>query len=126
VNKLFIILLALFSFGAMASSTRSVDADSITSSDKTKTYTLPSSSGSLVISGQVPIGGQLIRDPYSGNGSTTAFTLSQAPFNTGHVQVFQDGLLLTITTDYTISGTTLTMITAPVLGQTLLVIYSRY
>jgi hypothetical protein len=145
VNKLLIILiLAITSFGVMASASRTVDADSITSSDKTKTYSLPAATDTLTgrastdtfsnktISGanntfnQLPIATQFIRDAFSGTGTQTAFTLSQTPFNTGHVQVFQDGILMIITTDYTISGTTLTMVTAPALGQTLAVIYSRY
>jgi hypothetical protein len=129
VNKLLIILiLAITSFGVMASASRTVDADSITSSDKTSTDTFSNKtiSGANNTFNQLPIATQFIRDAFSGTGTQTAFTLSQTPFNTGHVQVFQDGILMIITTDYTISGTTLTMVTAPTLGQTLAVIYSRY
>lgn len=124
--KYLILFLICFTSGAFASATRSIDADVITSSDKTKTFTLPAVSGTGVVSGQLPIGGQLIRDAFTGNGSTTVFTLSQTPLNTAHPMIYQDGVLLTLTDDYTISGTSLTMIVAPALAQKLLVIYSRY
>jgi hypothetical protein len=54
----------------------------------------------------------------TGDGSTTAFTIT-----TGHtvesVLVFENGVCLEPTTDYTISGTTLTFTTAPLNGATL-------
>lgn len=125
--KNFILLLVFFvSCGAFASSTRSIDADQIQTSNHSITFTMPAVSGTGVISGQLPIGGQLIRDAYTGNGSTTVFTLTQTPFNTSHPMIFQNGILLTLTDDYTISGTTLTLIVAPAIAQKLLVIYSRY
>ena len=48
----------------------------------------------------------------TGNGSTTAFTISSGR-SVEDVLVFVNGFQLTPTTDYTISGTTLTFITAP-------------
>jgi len=52
------------------------------------------------------------------DGSTTGFTIT-----TGHtvesVLVFENGVCLEPTTDYTISGTTLTFTTAPLSGATL-------
>ena len=48
----------------------------------------------------------------SGNGSTTAFTISSGRA-VDDVLVFVNGFQLTPTTDYTISGTTLTFTTAP-------------
>jgi hypothetical protein len=48
----------------------------------------------------------------TGNGSTTAFTISSGR-TVEDVLVFVNGFQLTPTTDYTISGTTLTFITAP-------------
>ena len=54
----------------------------------------------------------------TGDGSTTGFTIT-----TGHtvesVLVFENGVCLEPTTDYTISGTTLTFTTAPLSGATL-------
>lgn len=57
------------------------------------------------------------------NGSNTAFTLSSAPEEGDAVLVFLDGLKLKKTTDYSISGTTLTMVTAPAIAQELTVHY---
>lgn len=124
--KFLLLFCLIFSSGSFAASTRTIDADFIRSSDGSKTYTLPASSGTLVLSGNLPIASQFQTDSFSGNGSTTNFTLTYTPASNSEVKVFQNGLLMTITTDYTISGTTLTMTTAPVTGQKLQVIYSRY
>lgn len=59
------------------------------------------------------------------NGSNTAFTLSATPEEGDSVLVFLDGLKLKQTSDYSISGTTLTMVTAPALGQELTVHYLK-
>jgi hypothetical protein len=59
------------------------------------------------------------------NGSNTAFTLAQTPLENDSVELYQDGLKLTYTTDYTISGTSITMVTAPVVGQILRANYIR-
>ena len=48
----------------------------------------------------------------TGDGSTTAFTISSGR-SVNDVLVFVNGFMLTPTTDYTISGTTLTFVTAP-------------
>jgi hypothetical protein len=59
---------------------------------------------------------------FSGNGSTTAFTIT-----TGHtvntILVFENGVCLKPTDDYTVSGTTLTMISAPLNGADISVRY---
>lgn len=59
---------------------------------------------------------------FTGDGSTTAFTIT-----TGHtvdtVLVFENGVCLKPTTDYTISGTTLTMVSAPLSGSEISVRY---
>lgn len=59
------------------------------------------------------------------NGSNTSFTLSQLPLENDSVELYQDGLKLTYTDDYTISSSTITMVTAPVVGQTLRANYIR-
>lgn len=59
------------------------------------------------------------------NGSNTVFTISQTPLEGETVDVFLDGLKQIPTTDYSISGTTITFVTAPVAGQNLRVDYIR-
>jgi len=46
------------------------------------------------------------------NGSNTSFTLANTPI-TGSVHLYKNGQLLSPTTDYTISGSTITMVIAP-------------
>jgi len=58
------------------------------------------------------------------NGSNQTFSLSQTPFDSNDaVQVFIDGIKRDRVTDWTISGTTITMVTAPVAGQSIRVNY---
>ena len=52
-------------------------------------------------------------DVFTGNGSTTAFTLSESPTNTNSLMVFIDGILQKASTNYGVSGTTLTFTSAP-------------
>jgi hypothetical protein len=59
------------------------------------------------------------------NGSTTAFTLAHTPL-VGTEMVFKNGLLMASGgADYSISGGTITMTTAPVSGDTLVVTYQK-
>lgn len=58
------------------------------------------------------------------NSSNTAFTTGNAPV-AWTVQVFLNGLLQAVTTDYTISGSNITFITAPVTGDILRVTYIK-
>ena len=50
---------------------------------------------------------------YTGDGSTTAFTLSQSVSNVNNLIVFIDGVYQVPTAAYSVSGTTLTMTAAP-------------
>lgn len=50
---------------------------------------------------------------FSGNGVLTAFTLSGAPGSLGSLEAFISGVRQRPTTDYTLSGTTLTFTSAP-------------
>ena len=52
-------------------------------------------------------------DTFTGNNSTTAFTLSETPANANSVMVFVDGILQKSSTNYSISGATLTFTSAP-------------
>ena len=58
---------------------------------------------------------QFIVDVFSGNASTTAFTLTQAPASTAAISVYISGVYQAIST-YTLSGTTLTFSSAPASG----------
>lgn len=61
------------------------------------------------------------------NGTNPTFTLTNTPSPSGSLKLFLDGVLLTQTTHYAISGTTITFVTAfiPRTGQTLFASY-RY
>jgi uncharacterized protein YjdB len=52
-------------------------------------------------------------DVFTGDGSAVAFTLSETPPNSNSVLVFVDGILQKSSTNYSISGTTLTFTSAP-------------
>ena len=60
--------------------------------------------------------GQIESDTVSGNGTTTAFTLSLAPANIAHTLVYINGVYQEKST-YSLSGTTLTFSTAPEAGD---------
>lgn len=51
-----------------------------------------------------------------GDGSTTAFALSNTPASLASVEVFVDGVRLLPTEEYTLSGATVTFVTAPAVG----------
>ena len=68
-----------------------------------------------VVYGEVP-GGAV-------NGSNTAFTLAQAPYHATALMLVQNGQTLTRGTDYTITGSTVSMTTAPATGDVLRAYY---
>lgn len=142
---LFIIALAFVS-NANASSSRINYTDEILSADGTMRWTLPSSSMTLVGRSStetltnktidynsntilnLPVGGSSGQEVPSGsvNGSNTTFTLSQTPTANKAVSFYLDGLLLRqgAGLDYTISGASVTIYTAPSAGQKPFVIYT--
>jgi len=65
--------------------------------------------------GNQPVYQAFVTDQFSGNGSTTAFTMSVAPANTASVLVAISGVLQDPST-YSVSGTTLTFSAAPPSG----------
>jgi hypothetical protein len=65
--------------------------------------------------GNVPINTAFQVDTFSGNGSTTAFTMSVAPANTSSILVVVTGVTQDPST-YSVSGTTLTFSAAPPSG----------
>jgi hypothetical protein len=66
------------------------------------------------VSGETPTG--------TVNGSNTSFTLAFTPDDPAGVRVFLDGLRETA---FSLSGTTITMTTAPATGQSLTVDYTK-
>ena len=65
--------------------------------------------------GNSPISVAFLTDTFSGNGSTTAFTMTVAPANTSSIIVAITGVLQDPST-YSVSGTTLTFSAAPPTG----------
>lgn len=53
------------------------------------------------------------------NGTNVTFVLSALPYDNSSLKLKLDSRPLYITTDYTISGTTITMVVAPAYGQQL-------
>ena len=64
------------------------------------------------------------KDTFSGNGSTTAFTLSEAA-TTNTVDVFVENIRQEPTTAYTVDGTTLTFTAAPITGTNNIYVVNR-
>lgn len=70
--------------------------------------------------------GSVVVNSFTGNGSTTTFTLSENPVSINNLIVTVNGVTKTPTTDYTISGaTTLLFASAPANGATILVRFAR-
>lgn len=59
------------------------------------------------------------------NGSNASFTLPSSPESPAAVILFLDGIMIRQTTDYTISGTAITMVAAPAAGQDLAAFYIK-
>lgn len=57
------------------------------------------------------------------NGSNVSFTLSQAPAETDFVEIYVNGLFQRNGVDFTVSGTTVTMTTAPATESTIWATY---
>ena len=62
-------------------------------------------------------------DTFTGNGSTTAYTLTSEPASANSILVIVDGIVQTRTTNYTLSGTTLTFTSAPDNSSSITVIH---
>lgn len=143
-----ILVLAMgLSFQVHAGATRSIDADVLTSADHTKIWTPPAATDTLVGRASIdaltnktidynsntilnlPSALTWVQERATGtiNGSNTTFTLTFTPTSAASVQLKLDGLDLEQGSgkDYTISGSTITMTTAPVLGHVLIAVYQK-
>jgi len=58
------------------------------------------------------------------DGVNDTFTVSVAPSTLAAFTLFQDGLLMEQITEYTVAGTTITLVTPPAIGQTLIAVYT--
>lgn len=67
------------------------------------------------------VAGTSTTDYFTATAGQTAFTLSQTP--TGGLMVFRNGLMQRLTTDYTVSGTTVTLTSGALVGDAITVIY---
>lgn len=123
MKVLVLVSLTMFAWQSFGAATRSIDGDAVLSADHTKAYTMPTSAGTLIDSGTI------VQEAPAGtvNGSNVTFTLSFTPLNLNLVDLKLDGVVLEqgAGKDYTISGATITMLTAPVAGQSLLALYSK-
>ena len=93
--------------------------DAYTISGTTLTFDTAPISGTnnvvVYVVGDVYSGESVLISNFSGNGTTTAFTLSNNPGNENNTQVYIDGVYQQKTT-YSVSGTTLTFSSAPPTG----------
>lgn len=62
-------------------------------------------------------------DTFTGNGAATTFGLQRSPGTVGNTDVSVDGVTLVPNTDFTVSGSTVTFVTAPSSGAQILVRY---
>tara|TARA_B100000287_G_scaffold11367_1_gene11482 strand:- start:1181 stop:2335 length:1155 start_codon:yes stop_codon:yes gene_type:complete len=79
------------------------------------------SDGSITI--QKLAGSVFSTDTFTGNGSSTGFTLSQAVINANHLIVTVAGVIQTPTSAYTVSGSTITFTSTPANGASIVVRY---
>ena len=61
----------------------------------------------------------------SGDGSTVAFNLADTPIGSGALWVHVNGIEQKLTTDYSLSGNTVTFVTAPANAQSIDFSYIR-
>lgn len=102
-----------------AAATRTIDADTVRTSDASKSFAVPTTAGKLLGAGDY------VAEAVTGtvNGSNTSFSVTSAPVVL--IGLYLDGAYLTPTTDYSISVATVTMVTAPATGQILRAVYFK-
>lgn len=97
---------------ALAAASSASSASSSASSAATSAANAAASAGNMAV------------DTFSGNGSQTAFTLSVTPGSTNNAAVFVSGVRQVPTAHYSVSGTTLTFVTAPPSGTSNILVVS--
>jgi hypothetical protein len=76
----------------------------------------PPNTANIEVTIQKNVVGTFINRNYTGNGSNTNFTVTDG-VSANSVLVFQNGIAQRPITDYTVSGNTLTFLTAPTNGE---------
>ena len=88
------------------------------------TYNLQPSTGSVTSTSLDPVLRNFTINTFTGNGSATTYTLTDTPYSANSIIVTVDGILQTATTNYTVSGTTLSFGTdAPASGAAITVLH---
>jgi hypothetical protein len=77
------------------------------------TYNLQPSTGSVTAATLDPVLRNFTVDNFTGNGSTTTYTLTDTPYSANSILVTVDGIVQTASTNYTVSGTTLSFGASP-------------
>ena len=88
------------------------------------TYNLQPSTGSVTAATLDPVLRNFTVDNFTGNGSATTFTMTDTPYSANSILVTVDGIVQTASTNYTVSGTTLSFGTsAPDSGAIITVVH---
>lgn len=100
--------------------------DNYTTSGSTVTFspTAPANGTSVELIHMVSTDGVIARDTFTGNNTTTAFTLSMSISNVNATQVYIDGVYQS-KSNYTTSGSVLTFNTAPATGTSIEVVHIK-
>ena len=91
------------------------------------TYNLQPSTGSVTAATLDPVLRNFTVDNFTGDGSATTFTLTDTPYSANSILVTVDGIVQTATTNYTVSGTTLSFgSSAPDSGAVITVVHMGF
>jgi hypothetical protein len=88
------------------------------------TYNLQPATGSVTAATLDPVLRNFTVDNFTGNGSATTFTMTDTPYSANSILVTVDGIVQTASTNYTVSGTTLSFgSSAPDSGAVITVVH---
>ena len=91
------------------------------------TYNLQPSTGSVTAATLDPVLRNFTVDNFTGNGSATTYTLTDIPYSANSILVTVDGIVQTASTNYTVSGTTLSFgSSAPDTGAVITVVHMGF
>jgi len=91
------------------------------------TYNLQPSTGSVTAATLDPVLRNFTVNNFTGDGSTTSFTLTDTPYSANSILVTVDGIVQTASTNYTVSGTTLSFgSSAPDSGAVITVVHMGF